>query len=375
MLTQATASHPHPNPLPQKGERTCIQRILELARWAPSGDNTQPWRFEIIDDHHLAVHAFDTRQTVVYDLQGRASQLAHGILLETIRIAASAQGLGVAYARRGDAPEHTPIYDVRFHEDPSIARDPLVDVIPSRTTQRRPMHPRALVPQEKRALEQALPAALGFAIRWIEGDARRGVARLLFKSAHIRLTTEECYRVHKHVIHWRNRYSDDRMPDQAIGLGTMTLRMMEWAMKSWGRVRTMNRLMGTAMPRLQLDYMPALKCGAHFLLLAERAPQGIDDYVAAGAAVQRFWLTSAKLGLQFQPEMTPLIFANYVWNKVTFVQDAKAQQTARAVAEGLAGLVGQETAQRAMFMGRLGHGAAPRARSLRLPLEHLRKTD
>ena len=27
-----------------------IYRIIELARWAPSGDNTQPWRFEIIDE-------------------------------------------------------------------------------------------------------------------------------------------------------------------------------------------------------------------------------------------------------------------------------------------------------------------------------------
>jgi nitroreductase len=26
--------------------RICEQ-ILDLARWAPSGDNTQPWRFEI----------------------------------------------------------------------------------------------------------------------------------------------------------------------------------------------------------------------------------------------------------------------------------------------------------------------------------------
>ena len=29
-----------------------IERILDLARWAPSGDNDQPWRFEILADHH-----------------------------------------------------------------------------------------------------------------------------------------------------------------------------------------------------------------------------------------------------------------------------------------------------------------------------------
>ncbi|MEO8996576.1 MAG: nitroreductase family protein, partial [Nitrosospira sp.] len=47
-----------------------ISDILELARWAPSGDNTQPWRFEIIDERHLVIHAFDTRDHCIYDLDG-----------------------------------------------------------------------------------------------------------------------------------------------------------------------------------------------------------------------------------------------------------------------------------------------------------------
>ena len=30
--------------------REVLVKILDLARWAPSGDNTQPWRFEIVDE-------------------------------------------------------------------------------------------------------------------------------------------------------------------------------------------------------------------------------------------------------------------------------------------------------------------------------------
>ena len=76
------------------------EQILDLARWAPSGDNTQPWRFEIIDEHHLIVHAFDTRDHCVYDLDGRPSQIALGALLETIAIAASVHGLRAEFRRR-----------------------------------------------------------------------------------------------------------------------------------------------------------------------------------------------------------------------------------------------------------------------------------
>ena len=101
------------------------QAILELARWAPSGDNTQPWRFEIVADDHVVVHAFDTRRHCLYDLEGQASQLSVGALLETMRIAASVHGRTMEFTRRaGESDEH-PVFDVRFAHDAAVAPDPL----------------------------------------------------------------------------------------------------------------------------------------------------------------------------------------------------------------------------------------------------------
>src|SRR4029078_6956045 len=60
-----------------------IRRILELARWPPSGDNSQPWRFEIRSHGHLVVH---TRADGlgVYDLEGIAALTPVGAMLETV---------------------------------------------------------------------------------------------------------------------------------------------------------------------------------------------------------------------------------------------------------------------------------------------------
>ena len=96
-----------------------IGRILDLARWAPSGDNTQPWRFEIVSDTHIVVHGSDTRRTVVYDLRGHASQLAIGALLEYLAIAASGWNLQseIVYRRpSGNEDDPHPTFDVRFAE-------------------------------------------------------------------------------------------------------------------------------------------------------------------------------------------------------------------------------------------------------------------
>ena len=73
-------------------DRSVVLRILDLARWAPSGDNTQPWRFQIASDSHVVVHGFDTRDHCVYDLDGHPSQISIGALLETLSIAASLTG-------------------------------------------------------------------------------------------------------------------------------------------------------------------------------------------------------------------------------------------------------------------------------------------
>ena len=44
--------------------RDTLSHILDLARWASSGDNTQPWRFEVVDDHLIRAHSSDTRDYI-----------------------------------------------------------------------------------------------------------------------------------------------------------------------------------------------------------------------------------------------------------------------------------------------------------------------
>ncbi|TVR66877.1 MAG: thiamine biosynthesis protein ThiF [Candidatus Competibacteraceae bacterium] len=356
-------------PVPE-APRTPLEQILDLARWAPSGDNTQPWRFEIVDDRHLVVHGFDTRDSVVYDLQGRASQLALGGLLETLEIAARGRGWRCAVSRRMDRPETRPTFDVTFAEIPAEPH-PLEAVIRARVTNRRAFERRPLGPREREALEAAVGA--GYRVVWLEGKAMlRRMARLLFVNAGIRLTLPEAYEVHKSIIDWDRQFSLERIPDRAVGLDPVALKLMRWAMQSWGRVQFLNRYLGgTLLPRLQLDVWPALNCAAHFAIVADEPLRTIDDYVAGGRAMQRFWLTATQLGLQFQPEMTPLIFASYIYNDVAFSATPRALDQARRLTDELERLLGEEACRQGVYLGRVGFGPAPTARSLRLPLARL----
>lgn len=352
-------------------DRATLDRILDQARWAPSGDNSQCWRFEVVADDHVVVHGFDTRHQVVYDLDGTSSWIAIGALLETMAIAATRFGLKAIATRRPDATEEEPRFDVRIVAEPALRPDPLADVVETRSVQRRALSTRPLTTTERDALD----ASVGpdHAVAWVDGDAgRRSMARLLFDSAHLRLTMPEAYPVHRDAIAWGQRFSDDRVPEQAVGMDPVAAPMMRWVMGSWDRVRFFNRfLAGTWMPRIQLDVIPALRCAAHFAIYRKQPPQGIDDFVAGGRAMQRFWLTAAALGLQLQPEMTPLIFARYSREGRRFSTREGADSDARAIAAGFEARFGTMPARQAVFMGRVGAGKAATARSLRLPLSAL----
>ena len=348
-----------------------LDDILDRARWAPSGDNRQNCRFEVVADDYVRVHGFDTRHDCVYDLDGTASQIALGALVETMAIAASVHGLRIEASRRADAPENAPQVDVRFVAAPDVAPDPLADCIETRTVNRRPLSPRPLSAAEREALDAAAGAAHD--VVWREDPrARRRIAALLFRSARLRLTMPEAYLVHRDAIEWGARFSDDRVPEAAVGLDPVTARLMRWVMKSWGRVRFFNRfLAGTWTPRLQLDMLPPLMCAGHFVIVARGGCRGVDDFIAGGRALQRFWLTAAKLGLQLQPEVTPLIFARYFREQRTFSATAGMTRDAGRISARLDREFGETAARNAVFMGRVGAGAPAASRSLRLPIERL----
>ncbi|MDB5810103.1 MAG: thiamine biosynthesis protein ThiF [Betaproteobacteria bacterium] len=348
-----------------------IEKILDLARWAPSGDNTQPWRFEVTGDLTVTIHGFDTREYCVYDFDGHPSQISLGALLETLLIAASSYGMRAEIARREDLPAAKPTFDVRLITDPLVKPNPLVASITTRTVQRRAMRWSPLSVAQKNQL--AVSVGAGFRVVWRESLTERWhIARLLFGNAGIRLTMPEAYEVHRNVIQFDSKFSDDRIPDQAIGLDPVSTQSMRWMMKSWRRINFFNTFLGgTVLPRVELDLIPALACGGHFAIVRAQPPSTIDDFVQSGAAIQRFWLTATQLQLFMQPEMTPLVFAWYVGAGKKFSSVPALWDRAVDLTRQWSDLLGADVFNGAVFIGRIGAGPPPIARSLRKPLTAL----
>lgn len=352
--------------------RDTLLKILDLARWAPSGDNTQPWRFEIVSDTQLAIHGFDTRDHVLYDFDGHASHMAQGALLETLRLAATRFGLKAEWTLRDGCEDTAPIYDVTL-SPADVHEDPLVQYIESRCVQRRAMRTTPLTEEQKQALRNAV--GNDFTLQFFESFGERlTIARLLWLNAKIRLTCPEAYPVHRDIIEWGARYSTDRIPEQAVGVDPLTAKLMRWVMQSWKRVEFFNRYLGgTIIPRIQLDLFPALACSAHVLIKPQISADSLLDHLAAGKALQRFWLTIESLGLHLQPEMTPIIFRWYARTEKTFSTRLEVNQQALQLAMDFEKISDSDKNAFFSFFCRIGQSHRPRSRSIRKHLDKLRR--
>ena len=340
-----------------------VEAVLDIARWAPSGDNTQPWSFEIIGEDTVAIHPkLDITNPYEYR-QAEPSVLALGMLLETMRIAASRLG------RRADwTAEHDGTIErivVRFPPAPGLEPDELESYVTVRSVDRRAYRARPLTGAEKVALAAELGPELS--VRWFESRKERWrLARLSARATDIRLRAPEMFPIHQRIIDWTSRYSRTGIPALAVGLDPASLRLMRWGMQDWSRMQKLNRIVGTRGAAVQLDLLPGLRSAAFFAISAAQPRQlTLDELLGAGQRLQRFWLRATKLGLALQPSLAILLFGHYGSTRAAFTSDPALQAKAEAIAADFPGVVGRRP-EEVLFIGRIGEPQGPsKARSIR----------
>lgn len=385
-----------PSPsLPKEEHLKPIEEIFEYAKWAPSGDNMQPQRIEVTGDLTCIIHGHDTRDHVVYDLKGNASKLALGCFIENCKIAAQSfnYDLAVSLTTNKDKQEQDhkdyslfPTFSLSLTPaKEALEQHALFPYIKTRCVQRKRMGTRKLTATEKQKFADILPK--GFSVIWKESFAERwAIAKFMYGNATTRLSMKEGYDVHSKIMEFtpisqdkspekncNSTFSKDKLPAKSLGIDPITIALTKWSLKSWQRFRFLDKYLGgTIAPKLLLDFSTAIKSCAHFVIVADTEPKTLEDYLAAGAAIQRFWLQATDLQLGFQPEQTPVIFSEYLRNDTNFSSNEFTHQNVIKIDKSFKSLIGEERVKRAVFMGRLGRTTMPTSRSVRLSLEELR---
>jgi hypothetical protein len=341
-----------------------FESLITAACLAPSGDNTQPWRF-VVDGDTIALDVDPGRDPSPMNAGQRMARIALGAALENLLQAAEQLGLDAELV--DDPSPH--LARVRVHGGPGDASR-LDPNFAARATNRRAYDGRPVPPALLDRLAAATPESDGIAALWVVGADR--LARLGETIGR----TDALMLGHPQIrAAFLDKVRFDRPPAEAVAEG-LSVGSLELTASDRMALRVIRRA-----PDLLLRLGGASKVfaakaeqlvGGASGLLVIAAP--IDDESAAvdlrvGRTVQRSWLALTALGLAAQPMMSLPVLDNVRRHGDAHLREALGVSRIAGLLNEFAALVPELAGRRPAWLLRFGHAAAPSGRTGRLPLD------
>jgi hypothetical protein len=197
-----------------------LRYLLNYAVLAPSGHNTQPWLFRIIDDS-VELYADRTRALPVVDPEDRELVMSCGAGLFHLRIALRHFGYEAPVQKFPDAGKLDLLARVSFggQKDASGEENMLFSAIVKRRTNRMPFEARP-VPESLLSELQAAASQEGAWLHVVKGEEDRNrVADLIAEGDRIQMANSSFRREVAAWIHSNRTASHDGIPGYAFGYG------------------------------------------------------------------------------------------------------------------------------------------------------------
>ncbi len=262
-----------------------LRECVLAATAAPSVHNTQPWLFRL-RDNGIDVYVDRRRQLPVLDPQGREMFISVGAAVFNLRVSLAARGWSAEVRPGPDAvaPDLAARVDVVGPTSITAAARALAASIGRRHTNRRPFAD-APVPDRIMSELHVAAAAEGARFDVAEGALRDGVLSLT-RTAENRMRDDAGYRAE--LAAWTTPGGPGRL--DGVPQGAFGPRDRDAALP------LRDLALGHGAPKATVDF----EADPTIALLFTRGDEPID-WLRAGAALQRVWLTATVRGLAATP--------------------------------------------------------------------------
>ncbi len=280
--------------------RDSIRRILQAALTAPSGDNCQPFLFQMISENEVKIFHDPVRAKHRLNANSIASCLSFGCVLETICIASGAEGLRPALEWNLQNQNDLKVAWGKISFTPAMPiQDPLLNFISLRKTDR--------------SFYETEPNLSQTFHKILEEENSLELGRLCFAESissdlldYLQLADSFCWAdpyLMADTLDWI-RFSEkeiqnykDGMPWQTLGINYLDAQMMRQLKKHkrWiPLVGKMAKFISRKVVKKQIQSASALGC----ISMKEKSP---DAIVKAGRLVFRTWLKLNGSGCAVHP--------------------------------------------------------------------------
>lgn len=286
-----------------------IQEIINLAVNAPSGDNSQPWSFEITDPTTLVVYNDDTADLSLYNYRQRGTVISHGALLENICILAQSFGYSTTYKLFPVKKTKDRILEVNFFPSSQTYAQPLAQVISLRKTNRKDYNKKPLQENHKLQLTK-IEEEFGLHLSIVDDPAN--VQILANKLSYNERLLLENKTIHDELFS-TIRWSKDEEMKYKTGLYIKTLELnaiQEAAFKLFRNWHVLRLFQFLGMPRaVAKDSEKRYATSSGFGLISIPTISEVN-FFSTGRMLQKIWLTATKLGISLQPTAA-LLYLGY----------------------------------------------------------------
>lgn len=278
-----------------------LREILDAGAQAPSGGNSQPWRFEW-RGAALAVWMLAERDHPILNYRRRGTLLAHGMLIETLVIAARHHGYRPIIELLPDEAKPTLSALIRFEAGSEEAGDAgdagLHAAIRQRCSNRKPYRREPLAPALVAALADACGhgADSGIDLAFIQGRAAiERLAAAASTSEWVMFENRTLHRLFFEELVWSA--ADARRRQAGLQIGTLEMqpaqRIALRCFRHFPLMRLMNRF-GLARSIARNNAATYADCA---LYVAVGCGTRDVDLIRAGRRILRLWLKATSHGL------------------------------------------------------------------------------
>ena len=340
-------------------EREAITKIIYDGIKAPSGENSQPWRF-MVEGNVVYVFNLIERDTTLYNTGQHGSYVAHGALIENMVISASHYGYSaeVHYFPSGGL---NPVAKIVLTKT-EISEDPLFVSLPARSTNRNAYRLDKLPEEHKQSLiEEAKKLGAGSLVIL---DQEAQIKALAKASATVERLMFENKLFHKFFYdHFFMKQQDEHKPTGFYidTLGLSRFERIGTKLTSYWPIAKLMSILGLSRIVVAMRMKHYLKCGAFGAVIS--AGDESIHYVQTGRVVERVWIKAAALGISIQPCVGVL----YLWEGVMKQVDifspkerAMIEETRNQILETF-GIRGETVS----MIFRMGYAIKPATRSFR----------
>jgi len=286
-------------------KKEIILNILKAAVRAPSGDNSQPWRFEV-SNNNIKIYNLPEKDNPIFNYKQRGSHIAHGALIENIIIAAKENGMNVKVNLFPQGTSSDFIAEIDLLPDQSIKKDPLFEFIFKRAINRKHYEDKLLTDEEKKFIFDDLKEIDNGKIILIEDKNKVEKLGKAFSINEVVMLENKF--LHKYFFN-DVRWTDEQEREYKTGLyaKTMELKPPELAvfkiLSHW-RINKILCKLGIAkfIAKENAKGYGTGTIGA--IIMKDGSP---ESYIKAGMIMQRIWLKATQLGLSLHP-VTGVVF-------------------------------------------------------------------